>query len=126
MDGVLFSLAEARAAASEVSVGSEPAGLMLSLGSVAIPEMEELQLAVGGGGGGGGGTLDKGDGCSETGCWREVDAEEARWWLYEPGEGVLPGVLGWLEWLTRKTKTEIRLTEGRIQPDKHKQYMYNW
>lgn len=66
MDGVLFSLAEARAAASDVSEGSEPTGLMLSLGRVAIPEMEEL--AVGGGGGGGGGTLDRGDGCSEIGC----------------------------------------------------------
>lgn len=54
-DGVFFNLAEARAAASEVSVGSEPRGFMLSLGRVAIPVIAEL---FGGGGGGGGGTLD--------------------------------------------------------------------
>lgn len=75
-------------------------GFRFSLGRVAIPEIVELE---GGGGGGGGGTLDCGEGCwadNDIGCWSVDEPEEARWWLYELGEGILPGVVGWLEWLT--------------------------
>lgn len=61
--GVFFNLAEARAAARDVSGGSSFPGGFVSLGRVAILETVEFD---GGGGGGGGGTLDMGDGCC---CW---------------------------------------------------------
>lgn len=100
MAGVFFSLAVAKAAASDVSFGSCSSVLRCSLGKVAEPDrLCPAEEGGGGGGGGGGGAAATGvGGCCATGG----GAEFARWWLYWAiGDGVVcwPGVVGWLEWL---------------------------